>query len=104
MVPTDAAVKLPPRKAWRSSRQTRAPARAAASAAPNPAGPPPATQTSTSATTSARRADKSTAGATGPKLRDGEVLGLRGRERPQRSGGTSQAGLFEDPPIKRLEE
>ncbi|TML64835.1 MAG: ABC transporter ATP-binding protein, partial [Actinobacteria bacterium] len=48
-------MKLPPRKACRSRRQTRAPRRAAASAAPSPAGPPPATHTSTSATTSASR-------------------------------------------------
>src|SRR5581483_12406795 len=77
MVPTEAAVKLPPRNPWRSSRHTRAPRRAAASAAPSPAGPPPATHTSTSAMTSAARLGTSTRSGTDPVLQHVNSLKLR---------------------------
>src|ERR1035438_1133303 len=46
MVPTCAAVASPPRKPYRSSNTTFAPARPAAMAAATPAAPPPTTSTS----------------------------------------------------------
>src|ERR1017187_8777073 len=46
MVPTCAAVASPPRKPYRSSNTTLAPARPAATAAATPAAPPPTTSTS----------------------------------------------------------
>src|SRR3954470_15294945 len=52
---TSAAVALPPRNPYRSTRTTSAPASAAASAAPMPAGPPPTTRTSASAACNAER-------------------------------------------------
>src|SRR4051794_30545174 len=52
---TSAAVALPPRNPYRSTRTTSAPASAAASAAPMPAGPPPTTSTSASAACNAER-------------------------------------------------
>src|SRR3954454_24892333 len=52
---TRAAVALPPRNPYRSTRTTSAPASAAASAAPMPAGPPPTTRTSASAACNAER-------------------------------------------------
>src|SRR5690606_28108364 len=59
---TSAAVALPPRKPYRSTRITSAPARAAPSAAPMPDGPPPTTSTSVSAARPARRAGRVSSG------------------------------------------
>src|SRR4029077_17839004 len=72
---TSAAVALPPRNAWRSTRITFAPASAAPMAAPSPAGPPPTTSTSHSAATVAVR---------GARVM---VVGSRGRS----SGGIASA-------------
>src|SRR3954449_9701732 len=84
---TRAAVALPPRNPYRSTRTTPAPASAAASAAPRPAGPPPTTRTSASAACSAERGGRVSrvavsgrvnGGTSGSLLLD-ELAGDRGR-------------------------
>src|SRR6266545_4513297 len=80
---TSAAVALPPRKPYRSTRTTSAPAPAAPSAAPSPAGPPPTTSTSHRAATVA-------------------VLGGSTTRRPSRgrvSGGIASARGFLRGPV-----
>src|SRR4051812_27456517 len=82
---TSAAVALPPRNPYRSTRTTSAPASAAASAAPMPAGPPPTTRTSASAACNAERGGNV------------NVSGVTGRV----NGGTLDSLLLDGPPGDR---
>src|SRR3954447_19807322 len=68
---TRAAVALPPRNPYRSTRTTSAPASAAASAAPRPAGPPPTTRTSASAACNAERGGRLNSAAAAGRVNGG---------------------------------